>query len=288
LRLLRGLGLRLFASLSISFHSSSNPSPVTAETGSTESANTDSSCPIARIRSPRASLSIFVATTAVWATVRFSQAHAFRSLSVQENVEVAALGVGTTAREARRRAAALPGAVWANPFENTANRDAHERTTGQEILEQTGGNLDAFVTAAGTGGTIAGVARALKMRDPRVRIVLADPYGSALFNYVKSGELRAEGDSNAEGIGIKRITENFKDAPVDDALQVDDQAMVEMAHWLLAHEELLDAVTGWILHGDVRMEAASPFDITVHLIERVGGECSLQVVLAHRQQLVSR
>ena len=139
---------------------------------------------------------------------------------------------------ARRLAASIPGAVWANQFENTANRDAHEHTTGPEILEQTGGAIDAFVAAAGTGGTIAGVGRALRAYDARIRIVLADPYGSALYNYVKYGRLEAEGDSNAEGIGIKRITANFAGAPIDDAVRVDDRTLVEMAHWLLREEGL--------------------------------------------------
>jgi cysteine synthase A len=139
---------------------------------------------------------------------------------------------------ARRVAESILGAVWANQFENTANAEAHERTTGPEIYAQTGGEIAAFVAAAGTGGTIAGVGRALRERDPRIRIVLADPYGSALFNYVKHGRLEAEGDSNAEGIGIKRITANFSAAPVDDALRVDDRTMVEMAHWLLREEGL--------------------------------------------------
>ena len=140
--------------------------------------------------------------------------------------------------EARRIAASIPGAVWANQFENTANRDAHEASTGPEILEQTGGRLDAFVTAAGTGGTIAGVGRALKAHDPRIRVVLCDPYGSALFSYVKTGELAVEGDSNAEGIGIKRLVANFAGAPVDDAIRVDDRTMTEMAHWLVREEGL--------------------------------------------------
>jgi cysteine synthase len=139
---------------------------------------------------------------------------------------------------ARRLAESIPGAAWANQFENTANRDAHERTTGPEILAQTGGALDAFVAAAGTGGTIAGCGRALKARDARIRVVLADPYGSALFSYVKTGQLAVEGDSTAEGIGIKRIVANFAGAPIDDALRVDDRTMVEMAHWLLREEGL--------------------------------------------------
>ncbi|HEV3086694.1 MAG TPA: cysteine synthase A [Candidatus Elarobacter sp.] len=140
--------------------------------------------------------------------------------------------------EARRIAQSIPGAVWANQFENTANRDAHEATTGPEIIAQTGGEIDAFVAAAGTGGTIAGAGRALKAHDPRIRVVLADPYGSALYSYVKTGELATEGDSSAEGIGIKRIVANFKGAPVDDAIRVDDRTMVEMAHWLLREEGL--------------------------------------------------
>ena len=135
--------------------------------------------------------------------------------------------------EARRIAESIPGAVWANQFENTVNRDTHERTTGPEIVAQMDGKLDAFVAAAGTGGTLAGTGRALKAHDPKIRVVLCDPYGSALYHFVKDGTLDAAGDSIAEGIGIKRLTANFKDAPVDDAVRVDDRTMVEMAHWLL-------------------------------------------------------
>jgi len=140
--------------------------------------------------------------------------------------------------EARRIAESLPGAVWANQFENTVNSDIHARTTGPEIIAQMGGRLDAFVAAAGTGGTIAGTGRALKAHDPATRIVLCDPYGSSLYNYVKHGKLEPEGDSTAEGIGIKRLTANFRSAPVDDAVRVDDRAMIEMAHWLLREEGL--------------------------------------------------
>ena len=137
---------------------------------------------------------------------------------------------------ARRMAESIPGAVWANQFENTANRDAHERTTGPEISAQAGPRIDAFVAAAGTGGTIAGVGRALKAHDAATRVVLADPGGSGLYAYIKTGTIATEGDSIAEGIGIKRITANFASAPIDDAVRVDDAAMVAMAHWLL-HEE---------------------------------------------------
>jgi cysteine synthase A len=137
---------------------------------------------------------------------------------------------------ARRIAESTPGAVWANQFENPANSAAHERTTGPEIVEQTGGRLAAFVAAAGTGGTISGTGRALKAHDRAIRVILCDPYGSALYSYVKTGELASEGDSNAEGIGIKRLTANFAAAPVDDAVRIDDRTMVEMAHWLLREE----------------------------------------------------
>src|SRR5271166_112531 len=140
---------------------------------------------------------------------------------------------------ARRIGQSTPNAIWADQFNNLANLRAHHETTGPEIWAQTGGELDAFVAAAGTGGTLAGVATFLKERAARIRTVLADPLGSALYSFVKCGALEAEGDSIAEGIGIKRITENFKNAPVDDAVRVDDRSMVEMAHYLLREEGLL-------------------------------------------------
>jgi cysteine synthase A len=139
---------------------------------------------------------------------------------------------------ARRIAEGLPEAFWANQFENVANRRAHEETTGPEIWEQTGGHVDAFVAAAGTGGTIAGVAFALKARSGAVLTVLCDPMGSALFNYVNDGELKPEGDSDLEGIGIKRLTANFEGAPIDRAIRKTDGEAVAMAHWLLEHEGL--------------------------------------------------
>ena len=137
---------------------------------------------------------------------------------------------------ARRIAEETPGALWADQFENTANRLAHEATTGPEIWEQTGGRIDAFVAAAGTGGTLAGVATALKMRTPEVLTVLCDPMGSSLYNYLKNGALEPEGDSDLEGIGIKRLTANFKDAPIDRAIRATDSQAIAMAHWLLQHE----------------------------------------------------
>ena len=140
---------------------------------------------------------------------------------------------------ARRIAQSTPNAVWADQFNNLANKRAHHETTGPEIWADTGGSLDAFVAAAGTGGTLAGVATFLKKRDAKIRAVLADPMGSALYSFVKCGTLEVEGDSISEGIGIKRVTDNFKDAPVDDAMRVDDRTMTEMAHYLLREEGLL-------------------------------------------------
>lgn len=137
---------------------------------------------------------------------------------------------------ARRVAEGTPGAFWANQFENLANRRAHETTTGPEIWEQSGGRIDAFVAAAGTGGTVAGVAGALKARSQNVLTVLCDPMGSALYNYVNGGELKPEGDSDLEGIGIKRLTANFEGAPIDRAIRASDGQAVAMAHWLLEHE----------------------------------------------------
>lgn len=139
---------------------------------------------------------------------------------------------------ARRIAEETPNAVWADQFNNTANRRAHYETTGPEIWSTFGSELTAFVAACGTGGTLAGTALYLKERNPAIRTVVCDPLGSILFDYVQTGELTSNGDSNAEGIGIKRITQNFRGAPIDDALQVDDQAMVEMAYWLLREEGL--------------------------------------------------
>ena len=137
---------------------------------------------------------------------------------------------------ARRIAEVTPGAAWADQFDNVANRNAHYATTGPEIWDAVGDDLGAFVAACGTGGTLAGTGLFLKERKPGVRVALCDPYGSALYAYVKTGELAVEGDSNAEGIGIKRITKNFAGAPVDDAVRVDDRTMVEMAAWLLREE----------------------------------------------------
>lgn len=139
---------------------------------------------------------------------------------------------------ARRIADETPGAYLSAQFDNLANRKAHYDTTGPEIWAQTGGQVDALVASAGTGGTISGTGQFLKERNPAIRIVLADPLGSALYSYIKRGVLESDGDTIAEGIGIGRIVPNFADAPIDDALQVTDQALVEMAYHLLKTEGL--------------------------------------------------
>ncbi len=138
---------------------------------------------------------------------------------------------------AGRLADELPNAIWANQFDNTANRQAHIESTGPEIWTQTEGRVDAFVASSGTGGTLAGTATYLKSRNAKVRTVLADPPGSSLFELVRNGELKATGKGSVtEGIGIARVTANFKDAPVDAAVHVEDPETIEYVYRLL-HEE---------------------------------------------------
>jgi len=139
---------------------------------------------------------------------------------------------------AGRLAQALPHAIWAQQFDNVVNRQAHIETTGPEIWRDTAGRVDAFVSAVGTGGTLAGVARSLKDRKPGVRVVLADPEGSALYSWKKTGKLEASGSSITEGIGTTRITANFEGTPVDDAVQVTDKRAVAMVYRLLREEGL--------------------------------------------------
>jgi cysteine synthase len=131
------------------------------------------------------------------------------------------------------------GAIWANQFDNVANRTGHYRTTGPEIWAQTGGRLDAFTCAVGTGGTLAGVGMFLKERNPEVRIVLADPMGAALYNWYAHGELKAEGSSISEGIGQGRITANLAGAPVDEAIQITDAEALPYIFDLVVDEGLV-------------------------------------------------
>jgi cysteine synthase len=137
-----------------------------------------------------------------------------------------------------RRLAEELGAVWANQFDNLANREGHRATTGPEIWQQTEGRIDAFTCACGTGGTLAGVAMALKERDPKVRITLADPEGSALYGWVTSNDLSVAGSSITEGIGQSRVPENLAGAPIDDAVRIGDAEALEQVFDLLVHEGL--------------------------------------------------
>ncbi len=137
-----------------------------------------------------------------------------------------------------RRLAEEMGAFWANQFDNLANREGHRTGTGAEIWEQTGGAIDAFTCACGTGGTLAGVALALKERKPGVRIVLADPDGSALFAWVKGLEMKAVGSSITEGIGQSRVPANLDGAPIDDAEKIADAEALEQIYDVLIHEGL--------------------------------------------------
>lgn len=139
---------------------------------------------------------------------------------------------------AGRLAQETDNAIWANQFDNPVNRQAHYETTGPEIWHDTGGNIDAFVCATGTGGTLAGVARFLKEQSQGIRSVLADPHGSGLYSFVKTGEIKVEGSSITEGIGSSRITANLEGAPIDEAVRIDDQTCVTMVYRLLREEGL--------------------------------------------------
>jgi cysteine synthase A len=137
-----------------------------------------------------------------------------------------------------RMAAELDNAIWANQFDNLANRQAHYETTAAEIWAQTGGTIDAWITSTGTGGTYAGVALFLKAQNPNIKCVVADPMGSALYSYVRTGEIATEGNSITEGIGNGRVTANMAGAPADDAIRVDDKEAVRVVYQLLQQDGL--------------------------------------------------
>jgi cysteine synthase A len=146
------------------------------------------------------------------------------------------------------------GAIWANQFDNVANRQGHIETTGPEIWQQTDGKLDGFVCAVGTGGTLAGIAMALKDRNKDIKIGLADPMGAALYSYYTTGQLKAEGSSITEGIGQGRITKNLEDAPIDVAYQIPDEEAVPIIFDLLEHEGLcLGGSSGINIAGAIRL-----------------------------------
>jgi cysteine synthase len=156
------------------------------------------------------------------------------------------------------------GAVWANQFDNTANRQAHIEGTGPEIWRQTEGEVDAFVSAVGTGGTLAGVGIALKERKADVVITLADPCGSAIYNHFEHGELKAEGSSITEGIGNGRITRNLEGAPVDAWFQIPDSEALPLV-FDLVHDEglILGGSTGINIAGAIRLARKMGPDHTI-------------------------
>ncbi|MEQ8757117.1 MAG: cysteine synthase A [Coleofasciculus sp. G1-WW12-02] len=137
-----------------------------------------------------------------------------------------------------RIAEEMENAIWANQFDNLANRLAHYETTGPEIWQQTNGNVDAWVAATGTGGTFAGVSLFLKEKNPQIKSIVADPMGSGLYSYVKTGEITTEGNSITEGIGNSRITANMQGVPIDDAIQIDDKEAVRVIYQLLEKDGL--------------------------------------------------
>jgi cysteine synthase A len=163
--------------------------------------------------------------------------------------------VKVSGRLAERLAASEPnGAVWANQFDNVANRQGHVETTGPEIWDQTEGRVDGFVSAVGTGGTLAGVGIALKERNPAVRIALADPMGAALFSYYTTGVLKASGSSITEGIGQGRVTKNIEGAVVDRAYMIPDAESVAVCFQLLQEEGLcMGGSTGVNVAGAIRL-----------------------------------
>jgi cysteine synthase A len=163
--------------------------------------------------------------------------------------------VKLSGRLAAQLAASEPnGAIWANQFDNVANRQAHIDTTAPEILRQTGGKVDGFVCAVGTGGTLAGVSLGLKAVDPNIQVAIADPMGSALYNYYKHGALKAEGSSITEGIGQGRVTANLDGAVIDRAYQITDDEAVPLIYDLLQHEGLcLGGSSGINVAGAIRL-----------------------------------
>jgi cysteine synthase A len=179
-----------------------------------------------------------------------------------ELVEVPAVGyanpnnyVKVSGRLADQLAKTEPnGAIWANQFDNVANREGHIRTTGPEIWNQTAGKVDGFICAAGTGGTLAGIGIALKERDPNIKIGLADPMGAALYSYYTTGVLKSEGSSITEGIGQGRITKNLEGAPIDFPYQIPDEEAVPLIFDLLQHEGLcLGGSSGINIAGAIRL-----------------------------------
>ncbi len=146
------------------------------------------------------------------------------------------------------------GVVWANQFDNVANAKGHYEGTGKEIWDQTEGKIDGFVCSSGTGGTISGVSNALKEKNKNIKIYLSDPKGSALYNYIKNGELKSDGNSITEGIGSSRVTKNFENAKIDDAYSIDDREALPVLFDLIKNEGLsLGTSCGINIAGAIRL-----------------------------------
>lgn len=167
-----------------------------------------------------------------------------------------------------RLAEETPNAIWANQFDNLANRQSHYETTGPEIWAQTDGTVDAWVAATGTGGTYAGVAMFLKEKNPQAQMVLADPMGSALYSYAKTGELTMEGNSITEGIGNSRVTANMEGVPIDDAIRVTDPEALAVLSQLMKKE-------GLFMGGSVGINVGA----AVKLAEKLGPGHTIVTVL---------
>lgn len=162
-------------------------------------------------------------------------------------------------KQAGRFAATLDNTVWANQFDNTANRLAHYESTGPEIWAQTDGAIDAFTCSVGTGGTLAGISRFIKEKDPQCEIVLADPHGSALYNWVTSGEATmTPGPSITEGIGNSRVTDNLADTDIDHAVQIPDQDMVTMVYRMLRED-------GWFFGSSTGINLCAAVEVAKRL-----------------------
>lgn len=158
-----------------------------------------------------------------------------------------------------RLAEELDNAIWANQFDNLANRQAHYATTGPEIWQQTEGTVDAWVAATGTGGTYAGTALFLKEKNPNIHCVVADPMGSGLYSFIKTGEVNIEGNSITEGIGNSRITANMENVPIDDAVQITDPEALKVLYQMLYKD-------GLFMGGSVGINVAA----AVQLAKRLG------------------
>ena len=171
-------------------------------------------------------------------------------------------------KQSGRIAQELPNAIWANQFDNVANRLAHYETTGPEIWAQTEGKVDGWVAATGTGGTFAGVSMFLKEKNSNIQSVVADPMGSGIYSLIKTGEVKIEGRSITEGIGNSRITANMKDVPIDDAVQIDDYDALRTIYKLL-HKE------GLFMGGSVGINVAA----AVALAKKMGPGHTIVTVL---------